>query len=134
MFRFLGRALAIVAVMASAVNAQCALSCSLQASHHVRPSVSLAQAAHAGHACCPDLKSPARNEAPRQKQPCPTPVVVVTEGNFIDAFQFAGNLHLIDLTVQCPLVAVPEVRRRALTAAVELSDSYNIPASSILRV
>lgn len=134
MFRVLGRVLAIVAVMASAVNAQCALSCSLQASQLARPGAAVASFAHAGHACCPDSKSPARNEVPRQNRPCPTPAPALFEVKPVDAFQFADNLHFIDLTVSCSLVRGLQVQRGALPISVELSDSYGIPAFSILRV
>jgi len=119
--------------MASAVNAQCALSCSLQASQLARPGAAVASFAHAGHACCPDSKSPARNEVPRKK-PCPTPAPALFEVKPVDAFQFADNLHFIDLTVSCSLVRGLQVQCRALPISVELSDSYGIPAFSILRV
>ena len=55
MVRFLGQLLAMFALAASAINAQCELTCSLQAS---------APVVKASHACCPGNTAQNRQQAP----------------------------------------------------------------------
>ena len=73
MVKLRGQSLALIAMMASVINAQCAVSCSLQ-------SIAGSTASHAnrldpdraGHACCPQHRVP----KPKQQQdeaPCPHP-------------------------------------------------------------
>lgn len=63
MLKRAGKIFSILAMMAIAVNAQCALSCSFQ------PAVAKAESAHA---CCKHDKAPVEQERKR----CPNPVAV----------------------------------------------------------
>jgi hypothetical protein len=122
--------------MASAINAQCALSCSLQTVP--RSSAYETQNIHShrgGHACCQPQKTPARNDQNRQQQqPCPDPVLTISEVGFATPIQhldpprdFAGHL------IYSPDVALP-VRQIALPAVVDSSGTPNTPAFFILRI
>ncbi len=137
MFRLAGQFLAIVAVMASAVNAQCALSCSMQgmtgnASHraHLVPSRSGA------HACCPAQNTPAPNgkELPQQQQPCPIPVVTTSDIVAANPIQHLDFSQLFDGPTPVSLDPYLPVRRYAPSVLVDSSGIPDIPAFAILRI
>jgi hypothetical protein len=137
MFRLVGQFLAIVAVMASAVNAQCALSCSMQgmtgnAPHqaHIAPSRSGA------HACCPAQNAPAPNgkELPQQQQPCPIPVVTAGEIVAANSIQYSAVAQVIDGPTLASLDQYLPVRRYAPSVFVDSSGIPDVPAFAILRI
>ena len=65
MFKGFGQCLALLAMTAFLVNAQCALSCSLQP-----VLAAAAEAKTTAHACCPNHKTPARQTRPTSPVPC----------------------------------------------------------------
>lgn len=71
MLRRFGQMLAILAVVASVLNAQCALACSL-AAHESAPAEKYAtvQVPAADHACCPATQNPKRSRT-QDHAPCP---------------------------------------------------------------
>jgi hypothetical protein len=92
-FRNFGNILALIAVMASAINAQCALTCSLQALSSVAPTeAQMVQPNLAGHACCPRSKQtePTKEKSPK---PCSDPLVVIGGVNFADTNAAAVSQH-----------------------------------------
>lgn len=87
MFRIFGQFLAMIALMASAVNAQCAVSClfnNASRAEHTRP-VSV-QPFHTGHACCPNQKAPGPGDQQR-RQPCPNPAATVSNNVAVPVVQ-----------------------------------------------
>ena len=86
MVSYIGRFVAIFAMVASGINAQCAMSCSLQPV--VLSSRVEKQSVHpprAGHACCPEQKAPAPADQHRQQRqkPCSDPALTLTDLAFI---------------------------------------------------
>ena len=72
MFMRFGKILALLAVMASAVNAQCALSCSLHATGLPDDSRSaLVDSPQTGHSCGHGQNTPEPNKPVECRQPCP---------------------------------------------------------------
>ncbi|MDQ6678990.1 MAG: hypothetical protein M3Z09_17035 [Acidobacteriota bacterium] len=137
MFRCIGQLLAILAVVASALNAQCALSCSLQAMAKSSGQGARTVSSRGNkHACCPEQKIPAPDDPdrPRQQQPCPDPVLTINDVTFATPIQhsetpryFAGSSgHSVDAALPVRLYALPVV--------VDSSGIPEIPAFFILRV
>ena len=86
MIRQLGQSLALVAMMASVINARCAISCSLQSiARSSTVQVSRVDPYRPGHACCPHQGVPKSNQQ-KDEIPCPHPVTVAAE-----AFPHTGN-------------------------------------------
>jgi len=70
MLRSLGQVLALFALMASVVNAQCAMSCSLQTGLRSQiPASPAHRVSGVAHACCPASRIPT-NAPPRPQGPC----------------------------------------------------------------
>src|SRR6266404_5552332 len=65
MFKLLGHFLALAAMTASVISAQCALSCSLHSNTHSFPS----ETGRSGHSCCPHQGAPAPTQ-PKDSDPC----------------------------------------------------------------
>lgn len=70
----LGQLLALFAILASAINAQCALSCSLLLEIRSVPKQGVTQASPAGHACCSKGRGAANKQQEQPIAPCPHPL------------------------------------------------------------
>jgi len=82
----LGQTLALFALLASTINAQCALTCSLQAK--TPTSKSHYQVSGAAHACCPERHSSLPREQQEQPKPlCPDPAPVVNSAAEVTPLQ-----------------------------------------------
>jgi hypothetical protein len=135
MFKRFGQILAIVAVMASVVNAQCDLSCSLQAmTRPVAAGAGSIKSTHAGHPCCPPEQVPEPSDQHPHQQPCPDPLPVVSD------LAVATPLHLdslpqwSDLTAGHSFDLVLRVQPSASPLVVDFSPVPDIPAFSVLRI
>lgn len=74
MFKLLGQFLALVAMMASVLNAQCAVSCTLKLVIHSPSSdLSAIDLNQTQHACCPHHGAPKPKEQ-KHSVPCPPPL------------------------------------------------------------
>ena len=123
MVRCVGQILAVVAMMASAMNAQCALSCWFQ---NAKPaSVKETQGIHApvmGHACCPKKTRPGQHRPHRdpQEQSCDMRVLTTSEFGLAnplpqpDAHQFFDGPSVDPSAGVVPVRAIPPLRRRLL--------------------
>jgi hypothetical protein len=137
MFRFAGQFLAIMAVMASAINAQCALSCSMQGMKGDAPQQAQIVRQHGGaHACCPDQHAPEPNgkEQPRQQQPCPTPVWTTNNIAAANQIQYSDAAQLFDGPIPVSLGQDLRVRRYAPSVFVDSFGIPDIPAFAVLRL
>ncbi len=137
MFRSLGQILAVVAIVATAVNAQCALSCSLKASTQSSAyddSTSGTHLTRIGHACCPGQKSPEPSNRSQQKQPCPDPSLPVMETKIASFVQFVDASHFVSVASCLSFDEVLYVNRVALLTANDSLSSHDSPAFSVLRV
>jgi hypothetical protein len=135
MVRRLGRMLAIVAVMAAAVDAQCVLSCSLVAmARPVSNETISAHVSNSRHACCPNPKSPGHGRQDQNKQPCPSPV------SELNAFPVATQLQQWDVPRVCDPAAgysfdaILQAQRSALPASIDLFALPDLPAFFVLRL
>jgi len=134
-FRIFGQFLAMIALMASAVNAQCAMSCLLQNGARARQTSPVTvQPSHTGHACCPDQKAPRPGDQQR-RQPCPDPTASVSNNIAVPVVQHqdAGPLlamlsrvSFFDLLLPIQHLPVPNPANR-----IAVQDP---PAFSVLRV
>ena len=136
MVRITGQFLALFAVLASAINAQCALSCSLQniplpVPHHLSGTHAFA----AEHACCPNQKSSGPNHQNHQPPACPDPLPAVSNVTFTvtseDATVKPPSLGLA--TGYSFLVALP-AQQLPSPAALNFSGFHHTPVFSILLI
>ena len=132
MFTVLGRVLAILAVMASAVNAQCALSCSLKLSQPHR--IAAAGLARTGHACCARSTLPFHQEAPTPTQPCSPAAPAVAEVELPAPLELTSALHFLTECFAPLLDYASLVARIGLLIQFRLPHLPDAPAFSILRV
>lgn len=79
---YLGRILALLAVLASAMNAQCTLTCSIESP----PVVTVLHEAHASHACCPGKKTAGTGHEKRSK-PCSDSLLMSSSSGLISDAQ-----------------------------------------------
>jgi hypothetical protein len=114
-FNQAGKLLSIFAMMAVAINAQCALSCSVQAAQTPK---------QADHSCCKDHKSPASHKP----APCPEAILTVAAPHKSQA-PVSYFVNIVGPTYT-PLL-VHEYRPSPAMRAAKLPD---ISAFSILRV
>lgn len=131
MLRFIGQFLAIFAALASTVNAQCLLACSLQS---IPRPISI-RAQHAGHACCPEQKPSVPGDQDKHRQRCSDPLLTV------GAAAVANTMSQDPDAAQCfavvsgysfhPLVPI---QRSALLRIVDSSGLRYLPHFSVLRV
>ena len=129
--RYIGQFLAIFAALASSVNAQCLLACSLQS---IPRPISI-QAQHAGHACCPERKPSLPGDQNKHQQRCSDPLL--TAGDVA----VANTMSQDPDAAQCfavvsgysfhPLVPI---QRSALLRIVDSSGLHYLPHFSVLRV
>src|SRR5258708_36915595 len=114
--------LALIAMMASVINAQCAVSCSLQ----VDP-----DPIH--HACCPSQGAPKPGQQPKDEVPCPHPAPTADQARLNNN---SANLDAVPIVVGlshdcCP--QLPGISVAPLTALA--SSGLSLRSSiSILRI
>jgi len=96
--RRFGKTLALVAVLASALNAQCAVSCSLGAFAAVTPTAARGfEQNRSAHACCPgSAKSKPQQHKGSAHQPCSDPLVVIGSAGLDDATHAVSVSHDFD--------------------------------------
>jgi len=114
-FHSVASILTIVAAMAVGINAQCAVSCSLQTAPPAK---------HEAHSCCKDQKVPASHK----RENCPEPVLTIAPSNQNPDVQFFAVALAPLVDTQCG------VQWRGESAAVRLYPIPDIPAFSILRI
>jgi hypothetical protein len=138
MFRFAGQFLAIIAVMASAINAQCAVSCLLQpvtmrSAGHEAKSV---QAPRNLHPCCPgqNTAAPHGKERHQQQQPCPIPIVTTSDLAVSNLIEHSDTPRLFYGPALPSLDRDLPVRQYAPPVFVDSSGIPDIPAFAILRI
>lgn len=137
MFRLAGQFLAIVAVMASAINAQCALSCSMQGMPGNGPHQTHSVRSQGGaHACCPNrnIPTPHGEERPQQQQPCPIPVVTTSDIVAANPIQYSAVAQLFEGPTPVSLDQYLPVRRYAPSVFPDSSGIPDIPVFAILRI
>jgi hypothetical protein len=121
MFRFIGQVLAMIAVMASGLNAQCALSCVLE---QVQASSS--------HDCCPEQNGPAKHDEHRQQ--CSVLVMAPSTLAAVNLVQYSS----VPLAFSAPPVLLVDghlpVRQHAAPLFVGSSGIPDVPAFAILRI
>jgi hypothetical protein len=132
--RQLGKTLALIAMMASVINAQCAMSCSLQTFGNSAAAESKPALVHAEtHACCPRHDSNSQ-QAPGNTCPRPTShsdeVRLETNGT---AFVLAAGVDL-PMSTESIAIAAPQFRfiRAEVRAAVNWS-AQSAPALNPVR-
>jgi len=129
--RYIGQFLAIFAALASSVNAQCLLACSLQS---IPRPISI-QAQHAGHACCPEQKPSVPGDRDKHRQRCSDPLLTVGAAavdNVIlqdpDAAHWFALVSGYSFTPLIPIQRAPRLR------VVDSSGLHDLPDFSVLRV
>jgi hypothetical protein len=79
MVKLLGQSLALIAMVTSVINAQCAVSCSLQSfAGSPASQASRIDPDYTGHACCPHQGLP-KPKQQKDEVPCPHPVRAAAE-------------------------------------------------------
>jgi hypothetical protein len=135
MFRYFGQFFAIVAALASAINAQCALSCSLQTvTRSAAHETSNVHSPRTGHPCCPEQKAPVPSDQNRQQQPCPDPLPTISDIRAATALQHLDAPQSFDLASGYSFDLVPPVHRSPLPVVVDSSGFHDAPAFSVLRI
>lgn len=86
MFKGIGQFLTVLAVMASALNAQCSLACSLKSSSPV----AVTQRVESGHECCPDESAPAPGQDKRGTT-CSDPLVTVSDAVSVNTVHLTND-------------------------------------------
>jgi len=126
MFKLLGHFLALVAMMASVLNAQCAVSCSLQSEPG---GINRTQ-----HSCCPHQDTPKPKEH-RHDVSCPQPLPAASKDRAEHTSASSGSIAamaMADFSHQCrPLTA------QTFLDPLQPADSPGLsqpPSISILRI
>jgi hypothetical protein len=140
-FRRLGKTLALVAVMASALNAHCVLSCSLQSlapgaphSAHMDMNMDMDMPMPSGHDCChgPEQSKPSNDQT---HQPCSDPLLLVASLNAVNAPQLVVVVQPFDPSFVIRSGEISPVRRSvSWPAVVDPVGTFDPPAFSILRI
>jgi hypothetical protein len=138
MLRRFGQFLALIAVMASALNAQCALSCSMQALPQTTPNhaniVQSAGTGHAGHECCPSetIPKPTRDDKGRS---CSDPLLTTNSADVTNVTNVVAPLHCFGLAlIPRSEPVVSSLRSTLLQSLVDSPASRDIRAFFILRI
>ena len=134
MLRVFGQFVAIIAVMATAINAQCALSCSLQLAKRITPhQASSVESSRPSHPCCPVKKSPVP-EKQNGNTLCPDAVPALSAAGVSGSSQFVTAP--LSLEIASTLPAVPTLPRQlsTLPALVDSSGLRGGSAFSVLRI
>jgi hypothetical protein len=113
--RRLGKILALIAVMASAINAQCVLSCSLLALPLSTPDEArIVQPVHSGHACCPGSEqSKPDKEKERAHQPCSDPLLIIGNLSFANTTHAVAVAQYLDPVLTQPRFEFVPIQRSA---------------------
>ena len=102
MFMRVGQFLALIAVMASALNSQCALSCSMQALPQTAPSqaniLESAATGHVGHGCCPGETTPKPTKNDKSR-PCSDPLLTINSVEVATTTTAIEGLHYFNLAL-----------------------------------
>src|SRR5579883_1908795 len=132
--RSFGQFLAMIAMVASAVNAQCALSCFAQASPSPATIHAAAHHSNPAHSCCSHGKSSDRKER-KNEQPCPTSLPGVSANVVITAAQQTGTLHFENAAfgAHATMVVLP-LRWQLATVFNDSPGLHHPPAFSVLRI
>jgi hypothetical protein len=119
-FNRAGKLLSILAMMAVTINAQCALSCSVQAAQPPKESA---------HSCCKDHKSPASHKPGSHPEvPCPEAILTIAAPH---KSQAPVSYFVTIARPAYTLLPLQEYRPAPTTRTPRLPD---IPAFSIIRV
>lgn len=136
MVRFLERILALVAIMASAINAQCAMSCSLQPIAHFSSNLlSRAALVSNSHACCPHQGT--QTQKPQSDSgPCAHPVpssyeAVLKDADSVTVLSVAAGLPV---TFTHGLSSAPTGSRLLQQRARASSDLVLLASITVLRI
>lgn len=135
MLKYFGQFLAIVAVLASAINAQCAISCSMQTM--TRSAAGRTTSVHAprtGHACCPEQNAPVPSDQNQHQQPCPDPSPNLSALAVPLSLQHLDVPQSFDSESAYSFVVAIRVQRSPLAVVVDSSGLPDIPPFSVLRL
>jgi len=132
--RLFGKVLALFAVMASAINAQCVMSCLLQTAMTARVhGMTRDSASRTGHACCPRQRSSAPKQQEQPKQPCPN-VAAMSGAVEVTPPQYWNTAQPTSLDHGIAMARLIPIRRVFLAERLGLSGLPNIALLSVLRV
>jgi hypothetical protein len=127
--------------MASALNAQCVLSCSLQSlspaaphSAHMDMDMNMDMPMPAGHDCCHGSEQ-SKQSNDQTHQPCSDPLLVVGGLNSVSAPQLVVVVQPFDPSFAIRIGEVAPVRRSvSWPAVVDPVGTFDPPAFSVLRI
>lgn len=135
MLRCLGQVLSIVAVLASAINTQCDVSCSLESvTRSAAHEISSVASPRTGHACCPEQKSSKPRDKNRQQQPCSNLLLTVSDVGIATALQHLAAPPSSALASGYYFDLLLPIQRSPLPVVVDSSGLHYVPAFSILRI
>ena len=138
--RCLGKTLALFAVMASALNAQCVLSCSLQslspaAPHSAHMNMNMDMPMPSGHGCChaSEQSKPSHDQT---HQPCTDPLLFVGDLNSLNVPQLVAVVQPFDPSFAILGDEAAPVRRSVSWPALadDPVGTFDPPAFSVLRI
>src|SRR5689334_15808120 len=137
MFRRFGQLLVLIAVMASVLNAQCALSCSMQALPQTSPNeanvVQSSGTGHAGHACCPG-EATSKPTKDHKSRSCSDPLLTTNSADVPNVTNVVA-LYGFDLALILRSEHVAQGLRSTLTPSlVDSPASPDVRAFFILRI
>ena len=134
MLRYIGQILAMFAMVASAINAQCALYCSLRmAPSSAAYSASGAPSSDSGHSCCPEREAPLTDTQNRRQHPCADPLPTVV-GDIAPASQPLDAPQCLDSEFRPSSDPSLRVQRFPPLLVVDSSGIFAFPAFSVLRI
>lgn len=138
MFRRFGQLLALIAVMASVLNAQCALSCSMLAFPQTAPNqanvVQSAGMGHGGHECCPGETTPTPTKDEKSRS-CSDPLLTINGVDVSNVVSAVDAPHCFDLAlIPHSEPVVSELRSTLAHSVVDPPSSRDVRAFFILRI
>ena len=134
MLKYIGQILAMFAMVASAINAQCALYCSLRmAPNSAAYRASGAPSSGTGHSCCPERKAPLTDTQNRRQHPCADPLATVV-GGIAPASQSLDAPQCFDSAFRPSSNRSLQVKRFPPPLVVDSSGIFAFPAFSVLRI
>ena len=133
MFRRVGRFLALIAVVASALNAECALSCSMRVltGKTLPPGQTTEAASSAPHPCCPARKT-LPSERNGAEKPCSDPMTI-GEAAASALLQNQDAVQFLGLALDYRSDILMSAQGTPSTLAVD-SRLRDLPSFSILRL
>lgn len=138
MFRRFGQFLALIAVMASVLNAQCALSCSMQevskTGQNQASFVESADMGHAGHECCPGETTPKPTKDDKSRS-CSDPLLTTNSVDVSNVVKIVDSPHCFDFVLISRSEPVPSALRPTLAHSPADSPAFpDVRAFFILRI